>query len=52
MMTEKRTVSEAMKLAKDSNVQIVDLKFTDLLGTLQHFSIPVGGLDARNPSRI
>ena len=45
MMTAKRTVSEALKLAKDSNVQIVDLKFTDLIGTLQHFSIPVGGLE-------
>ena len=45
MMTASRTVSDAMKLAKDSNVQIVDLKFTDLPGTLQHFSIPVGGLE-------
>ena len=45
MMTANRTVSEALKLAKDSNVQIVDLKFTDLIGTLQHFSIPVGGLE-------
>ena len=45
MMTTERTPADAIKLAKDSNVQIVDLKFTDLPGTLQHFSIPVGQLE-------
>ncbi|OGS20036.1 MAG: type I glutamate--ammonia ligase [Elusimicrobia bacterium RIFOXYA2_FULL_39_19] len=32
------------KLIKENNVQIVDLKFNDLLGMWQHFSIPVSEL--------
>jgi glutamine synthetase len=32
---------EAVEFAKKTKVQIVDLKFVDLLGTWQHFSIPV-----------
>jgi glutamine synthetase len=32
---------EAVEFAKKNKVQIVDLKFVDLLGTWQHFSIPV-----------
>ena len=31
---------EAVEFAKKNKVQIVDLKFVDLLGTWQHFSIP------------
>ncbi|MCH8814098.1 MAG: type I glutamate--ammonia ligase [Chloroflexi bacterium] len=30
------------KLIKDNDVEIIDLKFTDLPGTWQHFSIPTG----------
>ena len=41
----KRTPSEAIELAAANGIQIVDLKFTDVPGTFQHFSIPVGGLD-------
>ncbi|MBI5564913.1 MAG: glutamine synthetase beta-grasp domain-containing protein, partial [Chloroflexi bacterium] len=32
---------EAVKFAKDQGVKIVDVKFIDLPGTWQHFSIPV-----------
>ncbi|MBT4763120.1 MAG: type I glutamate--ammonia ligase [Bdellovibrionaceae bacterium] len=33
--------AEVMKLAKDQGVQMVDLKFIDLPGTWQHFSVPL-----------
>ena len=33
-----KTVSDVLKMGKD--VQIVDIRFTDLLGTWQHFSTP------------
>ena len=32
---------EVLEFAKKNKIQIVDLKFVDLLGTWQHFSIPV-----------
>jgi glutamine synthetase len=35
---------EAVEFAKKHKVQMVDLKFVDLLGTWQHFSIPVDEL--------
>lgn len=36
-----RSPQEVIKMAREAGVQIVDLRFTDLLGTWQHFSIPV-----------
>ena len=44
MTSRNRTPSDAVRFAIDKNVQIVDLKFTDVLGTLEHFSIPASGL--------
>lgn len=38
------TVKEVLELAKKNKVQMVDLKFIDLIGTWQHFTIPVGEL--------
>ena len=35
---------EALEFTKKNKIPIVDLKFVDLLGTWQHFSIPVEGL--------
>jgi glutamine synthetase len=35
------SVSEVIKLARESGVKIVDLRFVDLPGQAQHFSIPV-----------
>lgn len=37
-------VREVLEFAKKNKVQIVDLKFVDLVGTWQHFSIPVSEL--------
>ena len=42
--TQKRTAKDVIELCKTSGTRIVDLKFTDLPGQLQHFSIPVGEL--------
>src|SRR5438309_5823211 len=33
--------ADVIRKAKDAGVQVVDLKFTDLPGTWQHFSIPL-----------
>jgi glutamine synthetase len=40
-----RTPEEVKKLAKDAGIKIVDLRFIDLPGMWQHFSIPVEDLD-------
>ncbi len=34
------TPEEVLKLVKESGVKIIDIKFTDLPGTWQHFSVP------------
>jgi glutamine synthetase len=44
MPAKKYTPAEAIKLARDNGVQMVDLKFPDMPGTLQHVGIPVGEL--------
>src|SRR2546426_2287908 len=38
--------ADVFKLAKDSNVKIVDLRFIDFPGVWQHFSVPIDKLDA------
>jgi glutamine synthetase len=38
-------VTQVLELVRERGIQVVDLKFTDLPGTWQHFSIPAGGLD-------
>jgi len=38
------TANEAIQFAKDKGARMVDLKFCDMIGTWQHFSIPIGGL--------
>src|SRR5205814_1945557 len=38
-------VKRIWKLIKDNNIKIVDLKFNDLPGLWQHFSIPIHELD-------
>ena len=37
--------AEVLKLMKDNNCDILDLKFTDLPGAWQHFSVPIGQVD-------
>jgi glutamine synthetase len=36
--------SEAIKFVKENDAQLVDVRFTDVFGTWQHFSIPAGDL--------
>ncbi|HEX2426012.1 MAG TPA: glutamine synthetase beta-grasp domain-containing protein, partial [Actinomycetota bacterium] len=38
------TPKDVMQLARDSGAQIVDLRFSDLPGLMQHFSVPVSEL--------
>ena len=44
---EKRTPQDVLKFAKDKGARVLDLKFVDLPGTWQHFSLPIGALEAR-----
>ena len=47
-LARSRTASEIGKvldLIRQKNIQVVDVKFTDLPGTWQHFSIPASTLD-------
>lgn len=37
-------VREVLEMAKKNKVQVVDLKFVDLIGTWQHFTVPVSEL--------
>jgi glutamine synthetase len=41
-----RTPSDVLKLVKDSKVEIVDFRFSDLPGLMQHFSVPAHELTA------
>ena len=38
---ESRTPQEVLKLAKDSGADFIDLRFCDLPGVMQHFSMPI-----------
>jgi len=40
-----RTPNDVKKLAKDAGIKIVDLRFIDLPGMWQHFSLPVEDLE-------
>ena len=40
-----KTPKEVMKFIKDKDVEVVDLKFTDVFGQWQHFSMPVSVFD-------
>jgi glutamine synthetase len=39
------TPREVLRRAQEAGVQVVDVRFTDLPGTWQHFSLPLGALD-------
>ena len=39
------TPKEAVDFAKQNNTQVIDLKFMDLLGSWQHFSVPTSELE-------
>ncbi|HYK83396.1 MAG TPA: glutamine synthetase, partial [Gemmatimonadales bacterium] len=38
------TPADVVRRAQEAGVQVVDVRFTDLPGTWQHFSLPVGEL--------
>src|SRR2546430_1227348 len=40
------TAEDVLKTIKDQKVQMIDLRFTDLPGVWQHFSIPPSAVDA------
>src|SRR5437899_10133113 len=40
------SVDDVLKVIKDNKVQMVDLRFTDLPGTWQHFSVPPSAVDS------
>jgi glutamine synthetase len=42
------TPKDVMALAKDADAQIVDLRFCDLPGLMQHFSIPISELGEKD----
>ena len=37
---EQRTPAEVVRLCKDESIEIVDVRFSDLPGMTQHFSVP------------
>ena len=41
----KRTPAEVLKLVKDEGIEIVDIRFADLPGMTQHFSVPAHELE-------
>src|SRR5262245_46998673 len=40
------TPEDALRMARDSGARMVDLKFNDVFGTWQHFSVPLRAFDA------
>src|SRR5882724_3718207 len=39
------TPKDVIDLAKEKEAKVVDIRFTDLVGQVQHFSIPAAALD-------
>ncbi len=46
-MSQKTTLKpkDVIDLVKETEAKVVDIRFTDLIGQVQHFSIPAGNLD-------
>jgi glutamine synthetase len=42
---QERTPAEVLRLVQDEGIEIVDLRFVDLPGLMQHFSVPAHALD-------
>ncbi len=40
-----RSPQEVLKMAKENDIQVLDVKFIDFPGMWQHFSLPIGELD-------
>ena len=41
---QERTPGDVLKLASDEGIEVVDFRFCDLPGLMQHFSVPVSEL--------
>jgi glutamine synthetase len=41
---QERSPAEVVRLVKDEGIEVVDLRFCDLPGLMQHFSVPAHGL--------
>ena len=41
---DEKAARDVLKFVKEKNIQIIDLKFNDLPGLWQHFSIPASEL--------
>ena len=41
---KERSPAEVVRLVKDEGIEVVDLRFCDLPGLMQHFSVPAHGL--------
>jgi glutamine synthetase len=44
---DQRTPDEVLALIADEDVEVVDVRFCDLPGLMQHFSVPAAQLTAR-----
>ncbi|MDB5563492.1 MAG: glutamine synthetase, partial [Tardiphaga sp.] len=45
MLPNCATAEDLLKAIKDEEVQMIDLRFTDLPGIWQHFSVPPSAVD-------
>ncbi len=43
-MADEKEIQRVYKLIKDNNIKFVDLRFIDMPGIWQHFSVPAGEL--------
>ena len=43
-----KTPEDVLKVIKDDKIEMIDLRFTDLPGLWQHFSVPPRALDANS----
>src|SRR5471030_463457 len=43
---EQRTAGDVLKLVKEAGIDVIDVRFCDLPGLMQHFSIPAHELTA------
>lgn len=39
--SSKATPTEVLQMARESGIKVVDVRFSDLFGTMQHFSVPL-----------
>ena len=44
---QQRTPAEVLRLVQDEGIEIVDVRFVDLPGLMQHFSVPAHALTER-----